>query len=512
MRGYTHMTNSTLTRRSFLKSTAAASAVLAFPAIVRSQSPNSDIRVGIVGFGGRGQFHIGDLLKQNGVKITALCDVDDSVLAKGKDQLGKKGQVVQTYTDVRKMLDSKEVDAISTATPNHWHALLGIWACQAGKDSYIEKPVSHNVFEGRKLAEAAKKYGKIVQCGTQSRSTIGLHQAVKWAQAGNLGKLLWARGTCYKARPSIGKADGPQPWPDGIDKDLWFGPAPIKPLTRKRLHYDWHWVWDTGNGDLGNQGIHQMDIARWFMGENALSPKVWTIGGRVGYVDDGETPNTMFVVHDYAKAPLIFEVRGLPESKAKWKDDKWGNSEMDKFRGRGGVGVYLEYENGYIVVPDYSSAGAFAKDGKMVARFGGFAAPKDGPDPGKPDNSGQGTHHENWTKAIRSRKPDELHAEILEGHLSSALCHTGNISYQLGKKESPDAILEKVKANKEATDSYERMIEHLKKNDVDTATEKLTLGAFLEMDPKTEKFKGNAEADKLLTRDYRAPYVVPEKV
>jgi muramoyltetrapeptide carboxypeptidase LdcA involved in peptidoglycan recycling len=148
----------------------------------------------------------------------------------------------------------------------------------------------------------------------------------------------------------------------------------------------------------------------------------------------------------------------------------------------------------------------------MVARFGGFAAPKDGPDPGKPDNSGQGTHHENWTKAIRSRKPDELHAEILEGHLSSALCHTGNISYQLGKKESPDAILEKVKANKEATDSYERMIEHLKKNDVDTATEKLTLGAFLEMDPKTEKFKGNAEADKLLTRDYRAPYVVPEKV
>ena len=234
------MKTSTLTRRSFLKSTAAATTVLAFPAVVRSQTPSSDIRVGIVGFGGRGESHISDLLKQNGVKIVALCDVDEGILAKGKDQMEKKGQSVKTYLDVRKMLDSKEVDAISSATPNHWHSLLGVWACQAGKDAYIEKPISHNVFEGRKLAEAAKKYGRIVQCGTQSRSSVGLHQAVKWAQAGNLGRLVWARGTCYKARPSIGKVDGPQPWPANIDKDLWFGPAPVKPLMRKKLHYDWH--------------------------------------------------------------------------------------------------------------------------------------------------------------------------------------------------------------------------------------------------------------------------------
>ena len=506
------MTTSTLTRRAFLKASAAATSALAFPSIVYSQSPNSDIRVGVVGFGGRGQAHIGDLLKLNGVKITGLCDIDAGILAKGKDQLAKKGQTVETFVDVRKMLDSKEIDAITTATPNHWHSLLGVWACQAGKDSYIEKPISHNVFEGRQLAEAARKYGKVVQCGTQSRSTVGLHQAVKWAQAGNLGKLIWARGTCYKARPSIGKVSGPQPWPKDIDQDLWFGPAQIKPLTRKRLHYDWHWVWDTGNGDLGNQGIHQMDIARWFMGENSLSPKVWSVGGRLGYVDDGETPNTMFVVHEYEKAPLIFEVRGLPESKAKWKDEKWGNGEMDKFRGFAGVGVYLQYENGYIVIPDYNSAGAFGKDGKMVARFGGYPAPKDGPDPGKPDSSGQGSHHENWAKAMRSRKPEDLHAEVLEGHYSSALCHTGNISYLTGKKAAPGEILEKIKANKEAADTFERMAEHLQKNGVDVAKDQLTLGEFLSMDPKTEKFTNSEAANKLLTRDYRAPCVVPQKV
>ncbi len=495
------MSQSSFSRRTFLKTSALAASALGFPAFVRSQSPNSEIRVGVIGFNGRGGSHISDLLKINGTKITALCDVDEKVLAKGKENLSKKGADVATFADVRKMLDSKEIDAISTATPNHWHSLIGIWACQAGKDAYVEKPVSHNVFEGRVLAEAAKKYGRIVQCGTQSRSSVGLHQAVAWSQAGNLGKLIWARGTCYKRRPSIGKVTEPTPWPAGIDQDLWFGPAPVKPLMRAKLHYDWHWVWDTGCGDLGNQGIHQMDIARWFMGESALSPKIWSVGGRLGYIDDGETPNTMFAVHEYEKAPLIFEVRGLPsDSKSK---------NMDDYRGNAGVGVYLQYENGHIEVPSYTAAAAFGKDGKMVKRFGNFPAPKDGTDPGKPDTEGQDTHHANWTKSIRSRKSGELNAEITEGHLSSALCHTANISYRLGKKQAPGAILEKVKADKNATDSYERMVEHLAKNEVDIAKDHLTLGEFLTMDPKTEKFVGNAEADKLLTRDYRKPYVVP---
>jgi len=404
---------------------------------------------------------------------------------------------------VRKLLDSKGVDAISTATPNHWHSLIGYWACQAGKDAYIEKPVSHNVLEGRVLSDAAKKFNRIVQCGTQSRSSVGLQQAVKWAQAGNLGKLRWVRGTCYKPRPSIGKVDGPQPFPAGIDKDLWYGPAPVTPLMRKRLHYDWHWVWDTGNGDLGNQGIHQMDISRWFLGEQALSPKVWSVGGRLGYIDDGQTPNTMFIVHEYEKAPLIFEVRGLPQG--------GGKKGMDRFNGEFSIGVWAEYENGHIVVPSYTNAAAYDKDGKMLARWGGHPAPKDGPDPGKPDNSGQTSHHQNWVAGIRTRKPGGLSAEILEGHLSSALCHTGNISHLVGKKQAPGAILEKVKGNKEAADSYGRMTEHLKKNGVDLEKDQLTLGEFLTMDPKTEKFIGNPAADKLLTRDYREPYVVPPK-
>ncbi|HEX5176016.1 MAG TPA: gfo/Idh/MocA family oxidoreductase, partial [Chthoniobacteraceae bacterium] len=354
-----------------------------------------------------------------------------------------------------------------------------------------------------KIVEAARAHKKIVQTGTQSRSTVGLHQAAKWASEGNLGKILWVRGTCYKRRASIGKVDGEQPIPAGVDYDLWCGPAPKKPLMRTKLHYDWHWVWDTGNGDLGNQGIHQMDIARWFLGEDALSPKVFSVGGRVGYVDDGETPNTMFLVHDYPKAPLIFEVRGLPS--------KTDSKQMDQYRGAS-IGVVVQFEGGHLLIPNYTSVAAYDKDDKMIKRWGSFPAPKDGGDPGAPDNSGQESHFANFIRAVRSRKPSDLNAEILEGHLSSALCHTGNISHRLGKKMAPGAIREKIKANKEAVDSFERMAEHLQANNVNIANEQLALGEFLQMDPKTERFIGNANADKLLTRDYRAPFVVPQKV
>jgi predicted dehydrogenase len=493
------------TRRTFLKSSLAATAALSLPARIYSASKgaNGDLRFGAVGIRGRGQDNINGLLACKGVRITAICDVDASVLAKAKDELARKGHQVETYTDIRKMLESSEVDLMATATPNHWHALASIWAIQAGKDVYVEKPVSHHVWEGRQIVEAARKYGKICQTGTQSRSSIGLHQAVKWTQEGNLGKLLWARGTCYKRRASIGKVEAEQPWPEGVDKDLWFGPAPITPLRRKQLHYDWHWVWDTGNGDLGNQGIHQMDIARWFMGENALSPALFSIGGRLGYIDDGETPNTMFVVHDYAKAPLIFEVRGLP-ARANAKD-------MDSFRGAS-VGVLLQYEGGRVLVPSYSAAAAFDKEGTMIKRWGTFAAPKDGPDPGAPDNSGQESHYANFVRAVRSRKQSDLTAGILEGHLSSALCHTGNISYLLGRKAAPGAIREKIKADSEALDSFGRMAEHLKLNEVNIEADQLTLGEFLKMDPAIERFIGNAAADKLLTREYRAPFVVPATV
>lgn len=493
-----------LHRRSFLKGSLLTAAALSLPAKSWSQvsGANSDIRVGIIGFKSRGQDNLNGLLACRGVRITALCDVDETVLAGGAKQMKDKGQEVETFADIRKLLESKNVDVIATATPNHWHALASIWAIQAGKDVYVEKPVSHNVWEGRQLVNAAKAHQRIVQTGTQSRSTVGIQQAVQWAQAGGLGKLLWARATCYKRRTSIGKVSGEQPIPAGIDYDLWCGPAPLRPLMREKLHYDWHWVWDTGNGDLGNQGIHQMDVARWFLGETALSPKVFSVGGRLGYIDDGETPNTMFVMHDYANAPLIFEVRGLPKSPE-------AKDQMDQYRGAS-VGLIVQYENGHIAVPNYEMAAAFDQKGKMIKRWGDFPAPKDSPDPGAPDNSGQESHYANFIKAVRSRKTSDLNAQILEGHLSSALCHTGNISYRLGQKASPDVIREKVNGNKEAADSLARMTEHLAAHRIDIANDQLTIGEFLQMDPATERFIGQPKADKLLTREYRAPFVVPE--
>lgn len=499
------MTSQT-TRRSFLKASLAASAAAFLPARIHAAAPgaNSDIRIGLVGFKGRGMDHLKNYLNLKGCRIVALCDVDQGVLDKGVANLKGKGHEVQAFTDYRKMLESKEIDVVSLATPNHWHSLGGIWGCEAGKDVYVEKPVSHNVWEGRQLVKAATKHNRIVQMGVQSRSAIGLARAIEWANAGNLGKLQYARGLCYKRRASIGKVDGPQPIPEGIDYDLWCGPAPKAELRRKQLHYDWHWVWDTGNGDLGNQGIHQMDIARRFLGEQALSPVVYTVGGRLGYVDDGETPNTMFVVHDYEKAPLIFEVRGLTESSEA--------KGMDKYRGSS-VGVIVQYEKGYIVCPDYNNATAFDQDGQEIKKFGRRAGKPAGEkeDPNSAEVISE-NHYANFLDCVRSRKADKLNGQIEDGHISSALCHTGNISYVLGKKANADEMREAVKGDADAMDSLQRMVEHLGKNKVDLKVDQLTLGARLKMDPKTEKFVGNAEADKLLTREYRAPFVVKEIV
>ena len=478
------------TRRSFLKSSIAAGTALSLPASLYSaaEGANDDIRIGIVGFNGRGQDHIGNYLNCKGARIVALCDVDSAVLDKGVAQLATKGHQATPYADVRKMLESKEIDVISIATPNHWHALSAIWAIQAGKDVYVEKPVSHNVWEGRQLVKAAAVHQRIVQMGVQSRSGAGIAQALEWVKNEPLGKLQYARALCYKRRPSIGMVNGPQAAPATVDYDLWCGPAAKLPLTRSRLHYDWHWVWNTGNGDLGNQGIHQMDIARRFLGEEALSPGVFAIGGRLGYLDDAETPNSLIVFHDYKKAPLIFEVRGLPSA-----SDAKG---MDKYRGAS-VGVIVQYENGHILCPDYDNAIAFDANGKELKKF-------------SPPSSG--SHYANFLHAVRSRKTADLHGKILDGHISSALCHTGNIAYRLGKKAPPEEIAEKIKDHKDAKDSFDRLTTHLAANKIDLTTEQLTFGTHLQFDPNTEKFIGNPDADRLLTREYRGSFVVPEKV
>ena len=472
------------TRRSFLKTSALAAGALSLPARSWAQVPgaNQDIRMAVVGFHGRGKDHIGEWSKMAGVRLTALCDVDRAVLDAGVAQCEKKGLTVEGFTDIRKLLASGNVDAISIAAPNHWHALASVWAMQNGKDVYVEKPVSYDIWEGQQMMEAARRYKKIVQAGTQSRSSLGIKQAVEWVQQGHLGKILVAHALCYKRRPSIGKTDGPQPVPRTIDYDLWCGPAPLRPPRRARLHYDWHWFWDYGAGDLGNQGVHEMDVARWFLGEGFVAPKTLSVGGRLGYVDDAETPNTLIAFHNYYNAPLIMEVRGLPE--------KAGSEEMDKYKGAS-IGIVVQCEGGYVTVKDYKSATAYDKDGKEVHSF-----------------TGASNHFENFIDAVRSRNENELHASILEGHRSTALCHTANISYRLGRTQPCEAMREQIKSDKEAAATFDRMVEHLAANGVDLTRTPATLGAHLTVNPATEEFVKNKAANHLRRRVPREGFAI----
>jgi len=469
----------------------------------RVRGANEDIRVGVAGFNGRGRSHIGGFRKIKGVRVVALCDVDETVLGKGVEEFANHGEQVEGYRDIRKLLENPDIDAVSFATPNHWHALGTIWAVQSGRDVYVEKPVSHNVWEGRQAVVAARKYGRIVQAGTQSRSSFGIREAFEWIQAGNLGNILRARGLCYKRRSSIGKVDGPQPIPPSVDYNLWCGPAPMAPLMREKLHYDWHWVWPTGNGDLGNQGVHQVDMCRWALGMNELSPRVLSIGGRLGYDDDGTTPNTMIVFHDYKPAPLIFEVRGLPASA---KAD-----HMDNYRGAS-IGLVVDCEGGYLLIKSYSAATAFDNAGRQIKKF-----------------EGANNHYENFIEAVRNRMVADLNADILEGHLSAALCHTANISYRLGKTQSPEEIRDAVRDDKDMAEALGRMEEHLAANEVNLKKTPAILGKLLKMDaglhspkgaevfsPRSgvqhERFVADREANEMLTRRYRPPFVVPTNV
>jgi predicted dehydrogenase len=390
---------------------------------------------------------------------------------------------------------------VSIATPNHTHSYLAIMAVQAGKHVYVEKPVSHNIWEGRQLVAASRKYNKLVQAGTQSRSSQALKDAVAFAQGGGLGKIRYAVGTCYKPRPGIGKSATAFEFPDFIDRNLWILGAADEPFYRPQKnskgaynpHYDWHWDYNTGCGDLGNQGIHQMDICRWFLGETTLAPRTVSIGGRLGYDDAGNTPNTQIVFHAYEKAPLIFEVRGLPRDK-KFQKEGW-DGNMDRYRCRStGVAAVIQCEKGYIEVPSYSEATAFDNSGQQVQHW-----------------QKEGDHHGNWLKAIAANDRKLLNADVLQGHLSSALCHGGNVSYRLGKPKVTREIAEEVAANEFLATSFDRMCGHLRANGVDVDGDAvITMGPWLEIDPATETFVDNDAANELRTRKYRAPFVVPD--
>jgi predicted dehydrogenase len=479
-----------MNRREFLHESALWSAALAAISQVRvpesSAAPiaavdvNNQLRVAVIGVKGRGRDHLSGFAGKHGCIVATVCDCDTAFADSAIKQVEKaQGKAPQFEQDLRKVMQDKSIDIVSIATPNHWHALAAIWAMQAGKDVYVEKPVSHNVSEGRRIVEAARKYNKICQTGTQSRTNSGMRQAIEYVRGGKLGKVTLARGLCYKPRGSIGKVDGEQPIPKTIDYDLWCGPAPKNPLKRKNLHYDWHWTWDYGNGDLGNQGIHEMDKARWGLGKNSLPNTVLSLGGRFGYVDDGETANTQICIFDYGDSQLIFEVRGLATK------DLLGAKVGNIFYG----------SEGYVVCPTYDSGVVLSPKLEKLETF-----------------KGSGDHYGNFVKAVRSRKNDDLNADILEGHLSSALCHLGNISYRLGKQEPFLSSNKSFGENKEAFETFQRMQEHLKENKVPVEEGQVRVGRKLTLNSQAETFVSDKEADLMLTREYRKGFEVPSKL
>ncbi len=487
-------------RREFLQQSAVISAAMgglsaadfvrAAPAESRTVGPNDTLRVAVVGVKGRGMSHVGGFNGVNGCEIVTVCDVDEAVIGPAMKAIeGKRKKAPDYVKDIRKVLEDKSIDIISIATPNHWHALMAIWALEAGKQVYVEKPVSHNVREGRAIVNAARKHKRICQTGTQSRSTSGMRQSMEYIHSGKIGKVDLAYGTCFKSRKSIGKVNGEQPIPATLDYDLWCGPAPKLPLMRSKLHYDWHWVWAYGNGDLGNQGIHEMDKARWGLGKMELPKSVMSIGGRFGYVDDGETANTQLCFFDYGDSELIFEVRGLPAN------SPYPGKIIEDKKGANFVGNIFYGDKGIVVCPSYASGIVLDKDLNVVTKFGG---------------GGDDGHFTNFVKAVRANDQKLLNADILEGHLSSALCHLGNISYRLGA-EKPMSEVAKVSDRKADQEAINRMVEHLKSNDVDPAKAIGRVGPLLEIDPKTERFLGNNEkANAMLTREYRNGFEVKD--
>lgn len=411
-------------------------------------SPNDTVRVACVGFRSQGQSHIQAYSSMRNVEIAALCDIDESILDKGLRQLEASGKKrPAAYTDIRKLLEDKSIDAVSMATPNHVHTLHTIWACQAGKDVYVEKPCTHNMFEARQIVAAARKYNRIVQHGTNLRSDPAVQEAVKKLREGAIGDVYMARGLCFKWRDTIGRTPQ-EPVPAGVHYDLWLGPAPVRPFTRNRFHYNWHWFWDYGNGDLGNQGIHEIDVARWGFGVT-YPTKVSAIGGHFMFDDDQETPNTLTATYEFSgpgdtKKILVFEVRHWITNH---EAGIGGNGKLSNC-----VGNLFYGSKGYMAVESYGKYYSFLGREQISG----------------PAGVGDGDNWANFIQAVRSRKREDLNAPIEEGAISTTLVHLANISYRLGRTLYFDAT------------KYE--------------------------------CTGDEEATRMFTRNYRPPFVVPEKV
>jgi predicted dehydrogenase len=432
-----------LSRRHFFYS---AGMALTAAQATRVTGANERVHVAVIGLGGRGGAHMNVYAHLPEAEIVAVCDVNQEALERGQARvLRDTQQKPKGVVDMHDVFADKNVDAVSMPLPNHWHALATIWACQAGKDVYVEKPACHNPFEGQKMIEAARKYNRIVQIGSQGRSASHKIKAAQLLREGVIGKVYLAKGLCFKRRKSIGHAaDGPVP--PGVDWDKFLGPAAMRSFNPLRFKYNWHWFWDTGNGDIGNQGIHEMDIARWGLGKLGLPKSVVSTGGKYVYEDDQETPNTQIATFDYGDAELMFEVRGILT---------------------GSEGGLANNRTSANVIGDlfYGSDGWMALDGAGFQVYKGEKGEKVMEE--KAGDRDQ-PHFQNFLTAVKSRNYKELSADVAIGVMSADLVHLANASYRVGRK--------------------------------------------LTFDEKTMSFPGDPQATALLTRKYRAPYIVPEKV
>ena len=477
------------TRRSFLKASSAAAAALALPA-GRVLGANGDIRVGIIGLGNKGGQHVRLFSALPGVRVTALCEVDPERLTKHLNRVKEHGTTPFTAHDPRRVLERDDVDAVVIATPNHWHALLTVWALRAGKHVYVEKPVSHSVWEGTRMVAEARARGRLVQSGLQYRSCPGLREAAAWLQEGHLGKLLWGQVVWYEHRPPIGRC---APFiPDDLNYDLWCGPAPVEPLTRPKLHYDWHWFWSTGDGDVGNSSVHAFDALRMFVPGMGFPVRIHSLGGRFTYDDAAQTPNTQFTLAEYPGLPVIIENRNLSTVR--------DAVVMDRLR-RVQEGFVLQYEDGYFA--GFRMGGSvYDSQGRAIKRFQG--------------NNGA-THHENFIEVLRSGRSEDLHAPIEEGHVSSAVCHLGNISYRLARPTRLETCRAELGQHPQVIETFERLRKSLHGLGVDLDKTPFALGPWLNTGDAAGDIKGVvgetpstlADAQRLAHGSHRAPYTFP---
>jgi predicted dehydrogenase len=471
-----------LSRRMFLQESLLAASAIAVPvgsaaaepavepAAEQSRSAAERLSVAVIGVRSRGAQHAKAYDQRADCVLSYVCDADSAVGEKVAARFENRPKFVQ---DMRRIFDDKSVDVVSIATPNHWHALAAIWAMQAGKDVYVEKPVSHNVSEGRRMVQVARKYGRICQAGTQYRSSGAYAAAARYVREGKLGQIESVRVCTYRRRSSIGPG-GVHPVPPTVDYDLWAGPAPMElPMRRKSFHYDWHWFWDWGGGELANNSIHTVDTARFITGLRGIGRGVLSYGGRVGLDDCGETPSVQVAVHDFGATTLVQEVRNLHTDAPQ----------------RGSLLVVGS--EGYL-----AGASVYDLQGKLVEKLSG---PND-------------DHFDNFIGAVRSRRREELNADIEEGHTSTAVVHVANISQRLGAEASPKEIQQALQAlavKEDVVERFSAVREHLYNNCVDIDQTPLTLGPRLEIEAGKEAFAGNAAAQSLLTREYRRPFVVP---